>query len=548
MEDDDEEEEQEKPKKAAKATKKSVATGSDSEQEEEAKEDDDNNNNTSSQAASGQWEQICDQNLWFKRAHRLPEPLLGVEPKTKEELVLPKIASFDFDHTIAYPKSGDTFGQDANDYAFMSPNVLPKLRELYKEGYDIVIFTNQAGCVEKKRINMLKQKFDNVEKEAGIPMSWYISCDKNMFRKPSRGMWDFMLDHYFNLLHTKYPTIEFTDVIDWKNSYYVGDAAGRPGVTKAQAKKTGGREKDFSSGDIDFAYNVFGESEIWKHFYVPESFFGYGSQQWVCKSNDDIKNLGPSHNSIPYTFTDGTTGKLDIESTPLYKHLIANDTYKKPCVVLLVAPPASGKTHLADQIIKVFTQKGQEFVWANRDTLKTIPACQKVCQQALAAGKSAVIDNTNVTSDDRAAFIEIAKNAKVPVHAVVITPNKPLSFHLSNTRAIYTLFARDRLPSVALHTSYKKWQEPTKDEGFETITNLTFQITDPVPIYTSTNPAPMVPQGVTAAYWEKKKAAQNQDQQLATSAHNRQSPYGKVFGEVTLSRTLTDLFYQRYDE
>lgn len=71
----------------------------------------------------------------------------------------------------------------------------------------------------------------------------------DQFRKPSTGMWDFLIS---NILVDEIK-------VDMKNSFYCGDAAGRP--------KTANRPKDFSDADIKFSRNI----EL--QFYTPEHLF-----------------------------------------------------------------------------------------------------------------------------------------------------------------------------------------------------------------------------------------------------------------------------------
>jgi bifunctional polynucleotide phosphatase/kinase len=60
-------------------------------------------------------------------------------------LGLEKIASFDMDDTVITRKSGAKFPKDADDWILLNGKVAPKIKELYNDGYKIVIFTNQAG-------------------------------------------------------------------------------------------------------------------------------------------------------------------------------------------------------------------------------------------------------------------------------------------------------------------------------------------------------------------------------------------------------------------
>lgn len=56
------------------------------------------------------------------------------------------------DDTLIEVKSKSKFPTNRNDWRWLLPEVVPKLQELHKKGYVIVIFTNQAG-IEKKNTN-----------------------------------------------------------------------------------------------------------------------------------------------------------------------------------------------------------------------------------------------------------------------------------------------------------------------------------------------------------------------------------------------------------
>ena len=49
------------------------------------------------------------------------------------------------DSTLVEPKSGAKFPKDAEDWKWWNPVVPKKMKELYDEGYKMVIFTNQKG-------------------------------------------------------------------------------------------------------------------------------------------------------------------------------------------------------------------------------------------------------------------------------------------------------------------------------------------------------------------------------------------------------------------
>ena len=54
------------------------------------------------------------------------------------------------DWTLIQTKSGNTHANNANDWDWWHPSVLPKLRKLVNEGFKIVVFTNQGGVASGK--------------------------------------------------------------------------------------------------------------------------------------------------------------------------------------------------------------------------------------------------------------------------------------------------------------------------------------------------------------------------------------------------------------
>ena len=93
----------------------------------------------------------------------------------------------------------------------------------------------------------LIQKFEAIQKEIQIPISFLAATDKNdSFRKPSVGLMSYIERHQ---------GYEFNK----SESFYCGDAAGRPASAKAK--------KDHSADDLKFASN------IKVKFHTPESLF-----------------------------------------------------------------------------------------------------------------------------------------------------------------------------------------------------------------------------------------------------------------------------------
>ena len=145
------------------------------------------------------------------------------------------MASFDMDDTIITRKSGAKFPKDADDWILLNDKVAPKIKELYNDGYKIVIFTNQAGIQKgKTRASDIKKKVQNIAKELDIEMQVFVASHEDEYRKPGTKMWDSLLNNNDGVKIFK------------EKSFFCGDAAGRKN----------GKVKDFSDSDLKFALNV----------------------------------------------------------------------------------------------------------------------------------------------------------------------------------------------------------------------------------------------------------------------------------------------------
>lgn len=71
----------------------------------------------------------------------------------------------------------------------------------------------------------------------------------------------------------------------------------------------------------------------------------------------------------------------------------------------MVGPPASGKSSFYR-----YHLEPHDYVWVNRDTLKTPAKCREAAKRAISEGKNVAIDNTNPSVSARASFISLTKN------------------------------------------------------------------------------------------------------------------------------------------
>lgn len=249
---------------------------------------------------------------------------------------------------------------------------------------------------------------------------------RNVHRKPCTGMW-----HYYQEILLGNPKN-----ILLEESFYVGDAAGRPKGWRP------GAGQDFASSDRKFALN------LGITFNTPEEFF--------LSSTSAPYSLGwsPSEFSVgedePYTFT------------PREREL-----------VIFVGSPASGKTTFFSRQVK---EHG--YVWVNQDTLKSRAECLAHMAEALSRGSSIALDNTNPSAAGRKEYIELAKKAGYTVRCLWFHLEHEASVHLDTFRALTQ--QKERLPKNAFQMYIRSFEKPTVTEGFESIEQVQFipQFTD----------------------------------------------------------------------
>lgn len=80
------------------------------------------------------------------------------------------------DGTLIKTKSGLVFPKNCNDWQLLFPEVPKKLKQLYEDGYKVVIFTNQGALgIDKVKVLDFKIKTERVVQKLGIPIQVSIS-------------------------------------------------------------------------------------------------------------------------------------------------------------------------------------------------------------------------------------------------------------------------------------------------------------------------------------------------------------------------------------
>lgn len=244
------------------------------------------------------------------------------------------------DSTLISTKSGHLHAIDADDWQWWNPCIPEKLRALSNQGYHLVIFSNQgrlttASGSEAPEAQLFKKKVASILTLLDVPLTIYVACANDIYRKPRIGMWEEMV------------LKEYGTVIDKGESYFVGDAAGR--------------KKDHSDSDVHFCEN------LGILFYTPEEFF-----------------LGMDGEVTGHKFDPKWYLKSGRKST------VVNALPETPELVVLVGLPGAGKTTYFNNVLRPL---GYEHV--NGHETRGLESCLLVANQLLMAGKSVSYHGTS---------------------------------------------------------------------------------------------------------------------------------------------------------
>ncbi|GAA5944975.1 hypothetical protein JCM10213_001839 [Rhodosporidiobolus nylandii] len=217
----------------------------------------------------------------------------------------PRIAAFDLDGTVIRPLGGRSFPENSRDWEFCGPEVTRRLREAYKQGYALLLISNQASPTPKLSRDF-RTKLPFVCRKIGVPLRALAAWEFDGYRKPGTGMWDAFVREFNGNV-----------AVDYANSFYVGDAAGRTG--------------DHADTDRKFALN----NSL--PFLTPEEFF--------LSEPPDGKWTLWGWNPAAWDHSQPDSPPLVAQNDPAAAARVG--TYAGPEVVLLVGPPGTGKTSWA---------------------------------------------------------------------------------------------------------------------------------------------------------------------------------------------------------
>lgn len=305
-----------------------------------------------------------------------------------------RLAAYDLDDTLMSVSNSEPHH-----------NVISHLREQYKQGFQVVIISNQYGITKGNTTHEAVQaRFQNLDSLINCPghISYMYATDKDHYRKPMTGMFDLLVEKYRSITGRPVDKIE---------GFYCGDAVGRA--------------KDFAVSDLYFAQNC-------------------GIRCITPELND--ASLLPAKKYNIYADLD------------LVKSLVSGPLptpAKAPFLVIMVGPQGSGKSTMSKQFSSCATI-------LNNDTIKSKSRMNKEFHRLIQLKTSIVMDNTNYSKSTRAEYILPAKANGYSVIIYYFDIPKELSFHMCHMRV---QLKGVRVPPVAVHTYYKNLEPPTSEEG-----------------------------------------------------------------------------------
>lgn len=237
-----------------------------------------------------------------------------------------KMAIFDYDWTLVKPISNGTFSKKVDDWMWLSQKVPEVLVNYYNNGYSITIVSNQT-----RNTKMKIEQISNALTTLNIPLIFIVGYEDDV-KKPKPAM--------FNIL-TK------DKKVDFKKSFYVGDALGRQG--------------DWSAVDRQFAENI-GILNI--------------------LSPDDLFSIAKVTN---------------------VKAAAAITEYKAQEIVVMVGYPGSGKSTIANSF------DSERYKIISGDEYVTSKKMIKASVEHLKNGHSIIYDATNPTIAKRKEYIDVTK-------------------------------------------------------------------------------------------------------------------------------------------
>jgi len=356
-----------------------------------------------------------------------------------------KVAGFDLDQTLVnWNLPPGSWPSSVQQYELWNSSVIDKLRKLDKDGYKLVIFSNQGGikgALQGKVAARVKSVIDWIAKKVGRPVFAICSTlSGSDNHKPNSGMWEIMENRCNAGLEVR-PDL----------SFFVGDSDGT------------GEGYQLEGVDKAFAEKVGRLRNVQMKFYTPKEFFG--------DSNLELRKLVQPNSAL-------SSRHIVPKTATLERAALFGGYVQTPLLLILVGVQGSGKSTFS-------TSLGEGWCHLSQDTInKGRPGERKDVEAAARSilkqkQKSVVIDRMHLDAAQRQHFIQIGKEAGVHVHCLVFMASKEEISKRVKQRTNHPGAVEGELGAQLAVSSLSRLVSPTYDEGF-TLINYTFTGNAPI--------------------------------------------------------------------
>lgn len=104
-----------------------------------------------------------------------------------------KVVFADLDHTLITPKGKHVFPKSLDDWKWKNEAVVPKLKEMYEMGYEIVIVSNQ----KKMKGDEVRAKAKMIYDDLSLPFVFISGHSDLYYRKPQLGLLEVLIEYIF---------------------------------------------------------------------------------------------------------------------------------------------------------------------------------------------------------------------------------------------------------------------------------------------------------------------------------------------------------------
>lgn len=123
-------------------------------------------------------------------------------------------------------------------------------------------------------------------------------------------------------------------------------------------------------------------------------------------------------------------------------------------LIIFIGIPASGKSSFYKEYFF------NSHIRVSLDLLNTRNKEGKLMQFCFNTHSKMVIDNNNITSNEREKYITIARNNKYKIIAYYFESNINECLERNKNR-------KENIPEIGVKSKYKELEKPSKEEGFE---------------------------------------------------------------------------------